>query len=124
MPRIRSWTLLGVALPALALAQAPQPAAAPQPPPSAAPAQAGGAPPAAPAATAAPSPTPEVAGLLAEVDALWRDRDGPGKMDEMKRKLDEAEKRAPRDYGVLWRMARWYYWTSDDLATPAEEKSR
>jgi hypothetical protein len=57
--------------------------------------------------------------LLAEADALWPERDGPGKMAEMKRKLDEAEKRVPKDYGVLWRIARWYYWTSDDLALPA-----
>jgi hypothetical protein len=123
-------TLLGVALPVLALAQAQGalPAASPQPPPSAATAAAQpGVTPAAAAqapATATPSPGPEVAGLLAEADALWPERDGPGKMAEMKRKLDEAEKRVPKDYGVLWRIARWYYWTSDDLALPAEEKSR
>lgn len=104
-------------LPALALAQAPAPQqAAPAP----APAQAGGG--VAPAA--APSPAPEVAGLLAEADALWPERDGPGKMDEMKKKLDEAERRAPKDYGVLWRISRWYYWVADDLKLPEEEKSR
>ncbi|HEY6107026.1 MAG TPA: hypothetical protein VIV59_13660 [Anaeromyxobacteraceae bacterium] len=119
MPRKPWLTLLGVALPALALAQAPEPAAPPQ---AASAVQPGVALPA--QAAAAPSPNPEVAGLLAEADALWPERDGPGKMAEMKRKLDEAEKRAPKDYGVLWRISRWYHWTSDDLALPAEEKSR
>ncbi len=127
MPRTRWLTLLGVALPVLALAQAPQPAAPSQPSPAAAAAsaQVGGAPSAgAQAAAAEPSRGPEVGGLLAEADALWPERDGPGKMDEMKKKLDEAEKRAPADYGVLWRVSRWYYWVSDDLKLPEEEKSR
>lgn len=133
MPSMPRWTLLGIAIPALTLAQAPQPAATPAAPaaaqPGAAPpAQAAPAPPAAAvppvAAAAAPSPNPEVAALLAEVDALWPVRDGPGKMEEMKRKLDEAEKRAPKDYGVLWRMSRWYYWAADELTLPSEEKSR
>ena len=113
----RWWTLLGAALPAMVLAQAPQPATPAGDP--------GGAPssPAA-AAPATPAASPEVASLLAAADALWPDRDAPGKMDEMKRKLDEAEKRAPKDYGVLWRLSRWYYWEADDPKLPEEEKSR
>lgn len=106
---------MGAALPALAIAQSPQTAA-----PAAA------APPGALAteAAAAPSPGAELEARLDEVDALWRDRDGDGKMEEMKRKLDLAEQRAPADYGVLWRISRWYYWAADDLAVSAEEKSR
>ena len=147
MPRTSRWTLLGVALPALALAQAPASApstAAPAPtsPPAPSPAAAAPAPaanalsaPAAPApATAAPSAAkapaaaapsgPQVAKLLAEADALWPDRDAPGKIDAIKAKLDQAEKLAPRDYQVLWRLSRWYFWVSDDPKMREEEKSR
>jgi tetratricopeptide (TPR) repeat protein len=129
MPSMLRWTLLGVAVPALTFAQAPQPAATPAAAPN--PAQPGAATSAAPATpapatppAAAASPNPGVSALLAEADSLWPVRDGPGKMDEMKGKLDEAEKRAPKDYGVLWRMSRWYYWAADELTLSSDEKSR
>lgn len=135
MPRTLWWTLLGVAVPALALAQAPAPpstaappAPAGAPPAPAATAPATTAPAAAPSgakgpAAAAPS-SPEVAKLLAEADALWPDRDSPGKIDAIKAKLDQAEKLAPGDYQVLWRLSRWYFWVSDDPKMPEGEKSR
>jgi hypothetical protein len=120
MPRIHLSTLLGVAIPALALAQAPTPAPATpgtSPAPSAAPAGAK-------AELAAAPSSPEVAKLLAEADKLWPDRDAPGSMDAIKAKLDQAEKLAPGDYGVLWRLSRWYFWISDDPKMPEEQKSR
>lgn len=121
MPPIHSWTLLGVVLPALALAQAP---AAP-PPTAAPPVQPGAAAPAAAQAPAAAAPSsPELARLIAEADALWPERDAPGKLDEIKAKLDQAEKLAPRDYQVLWRLSRWYFWVSDDTKMVEGEKTR
>ncbi len=98
--------LLALAAP-VALAQAP--AAAP-----------------APAATpaAAPAVAPGLAPILAEIDANWVVRDEPGKMDLDLALLQKAEKVAPNDYEVLWRMARHYYWLSDDPSIANEEKAR
>ncbi len=90
------------------------------------PAQQPAAPP--PAEGAAPSPAPAEQGgvpaLLAAVDEDYRRRDEPGRIDDMRAKLDEAEKLAPRDYGVLWRQARLYFWLSDDPDLDNKEKSR
>jgi len=73
------------------------------------------------------SPPAEGAGvqtLLSRVDAKWQDRDEPGVMDALLAQLQQAEKMAPDDYGVLWRMARHYFWLSDDPKLTNEEKSR
>ena len=80
----------------------------------------------APPVSAAPSApdVPDVPALLARVDAEWKRRDEPGRLDEIRSLLGEAEKAAPRDYGVLWRTARLYFWMSDDPALPDDEKSR
>lgn len=93
-------------LPALALSQGTAPAAPPAAPPAAAPSPSG------------------LGKLLADVDAAWPERDRPGKFEEIKAKLDEAEKLAPKDYGVLWRISRWYFWASDDPKQSDDEKSR
>jgi tetratricopeptide (TPR) repeat protein len=77
---------------------------------------------AAPAAKAPPSP--ELASLLAEIDANWAIRDQPGKMDVDLALLQKAEKLAPNDYEVVWRLARHYYWLADDPASTNEEKAR
>jgi hypothetical protein len=101
------WTLLVAALvaPALVSAQAPgQDDASRQ-----------GAP------AAAPAPPPE---LLAEIDAAYERRDEPGVMDEAGKKLQDAERRWPKDYDVLWRLARHHFWLADDPALPKEQKSR
>ncbi len=92
------------------------PAAAPQP----------SAPVAAPAAAATPSPAPsaELAAILAEADAAYAVRDAPGKMDANLAALRRAEKIAPNDYEVLWRLARHYYWIADDPQISNEEKAR
>jgi tetratricopeptide (TPR) repeat protein len=63
------------------------------------------------------------ADLLARADAAWKDRDQPGKLDQIRRWLDEAEQAAPGDYAVLWRQARLYFWLSDD-DLPPDDKSR
>lgn len=79
------------------------------------------------AATPAPAVAPagdEVGKLLAEVDGAWPDRDAPGRFEEIKAKLDAAEKLAPSAYGVLWRISRWYWWAGDDAKLPEEERSR
>jgi hypothetical protein len=57
------------------------------------------------------------------VDAAWPRRDEPGQLDAIRSDLELAEKTAPDDFGVLWRIARYYFWTSDDPALSNDEKS-
>lgn len=83
---------------------------------------------AAPPAPAA-SPAPEAGrrappALLEEIDAAWKERDAPGAMDRMGAKLEDAAKRWPGDYEVLWRLSRHYFWLSDDPDLAKKEKSR
>jgi hypothetical protein len=83
------------------------------------------APAAAPAAASQPAPaSPELAALLAEIEANWVIRDQPGKMDLDLALLQKAEKIAPADFEVLWRMARHWYWLADDPSITNEEKAR
>ncbi len=77
-----------------------------------------------PASDAAARQGPAVATLLEEADVAYARRDQPGAIDEIRTKLDAAEQRAPNDYEVLWRLARLYFWLSDDPALPNEEKSK
>lgn len=82
---------------------------------------------AAPAAAPAPSAAPssaELGAVIAEIEANWVIRDEPGKMDLDLALLQRAEKIAPEDYEVIWRMARHYYWLADDPAISGEEKAR
>jgi tetratricopeptide (TPR) repeat protein len=65
-----------------------------------------------------------VQALLARVDAEWRRRDEPGRMQEIESLLAQAEKAAPDAYEVLWRIARFEFWRSDDPALPDDAKSR
>jgi cytochrome c-type biogenesis protein CcmH/NrfG len=62
--------------------------------------------------------------LLAEIDAAYATRDAPGSLDAMGAKLEDAVKRWPKDYEVLWRMARHQFWLSDDPDLDKKEKSR
>jgi tetratricopeptide (TPR) repeat protein len=81
--------------------------------------------PAAPAADAARQPEPaEVRSLLAETDALYDQRDAPGVAERIRDRLEQAEKLAPDDYEVLWRLSRIYFWLADDPALPDAEKSK
>ena len=73
----------------------------------------------------APGPSnPELSSLLASADAAYAVRDQPGKLQQVEADLAAADKLAPDDYGVLWRLARLDFWRSDDPALPDEEKSR
>ncbi|BDG01567.1 tetratricopeptide repeat protein [Anaeromyxobacter oryzae] len=62
--------------------------------------------------------------LLKEADAAYERRDQPGAIEEIRTKLEAAEQRAPGDYEVLWRLARLYFWLSDDPALPNDAKSK
>jgi hypothetical protein len=104
LPRILALLVLTLVAP-VARAQTP---AAPSPP---------SAPVAAPAAA-------EFAALIAEIEANWVIRDQPGKMDLDLALIQKAEKIAPSDYEVLWRMARHWYWLADDPSISNEEKAR
>jgi tetratricopeptide (TPR) repeat protein len=73
---------------------------------------------------ARPAGAASPAALLADVDAAWRRRDEPGALDELRRKLEAAEKAAPGDYEVLWRLARLHFWIADDPHLSKKEKSR
>jgi hypothetical protein len=42
----------------------------------------------------------------------------------VKSTLDRAEKLAPEDFEVLYRISRYYFWTADDPSITNEEKSR
>jgi hypothetical protein len=67
---------------------------------------------------------PEAAALVTQADAAWARRDEPGALDELRAKLAEAEKLAPDDYDVLWRLSRLQFWIADDPALSKEDKSR
>jgi hypothetical protein len=67
---------------------------------------------------------PELAALLQRSDAAYARRDEPDALDEIRAALGEAERLAPGDYDVLWRMARLEFWVADDPALPDKEKSR
>lgn len=76
------------------------------------------------AAAAAPAPGGELGRLIAAADAAYAVREQPGKMDEVLRDLEAAEKLDPKSYEVLWRLSRYYYWLADDPKLPEAEKSR
>jgi tetratricopeptide (TPR) repeat protein len=68
--------------------------------------------------------TPAPGGAAARVDELWRRRDDPAALAEQKRLLDDSLSKAPADYGLLWRAARWYLWKSDDPDLSNDAKSK
>jgi tetratricopeptide (TPR) repeat protein len=72
----------------------------------------------------APAEVKDVPGLLAEADEQWLHRDEPGKLEAIRADLESAEALAPKDYGVLWRLARLYFWISDDPALSDDLKSK
>jgi hypothetical protein len=99
------------------------PAPAPTMPPAPAPAPAA-APAAATPVTASSGPSDAAAKLLASSDAAYLRRDEPGQLEILKSSLDQAERLAPDDFDVLWRISRFYFWTADDPRITNEEKSR
>jgi tetratricopeptide (TPR) repeat protein len=66
----------------------------------------------------------DVASLVAQSDAQWKERDQPAVLDRIRAELEEAHQQAPDDYGVLWRLARLDFWVSDDPTLSDEERSR
>jgi tetratricopeptide (TPR) repeat protein len=81
----------------------------------------GGAPGAGAAASPGGVPIPT---LLARVDDLYRRRDDKAAWHEEQRLVQTLIARAPSDYGVLWRAARFYFWASDDPGVSKEQRSR
>jgi tetratricopeptide (TPR) repeat protein len=72
---------------------------------------------------AAPATMPLPA-LLARLDELHRRRDDKSAYAEAQRLVQAGLARAPNDYGLLWRAARYYFWASDDPGLPKEQRSR
>jgi hypothetical protein len=75
-----------------------------------------------PAAAAAASSSPTEA--LARIDALHRRRDEPAALAEETKLITDRLARAPGDFEVLWRAARFYFWMSDDPGTASEQRSK
>jgi hypothetical protein len=65
-----------------------------------------------------------VAALLEEADAAYARRDEPAQLSILKARLAEAEKLAPGDFAVLWRLARLNVWIADDPKLGGDEKGR
>jgi tetratricopeptide (TPR) repeat protein len=79
-------------------------------------------PPAAPApAPSGPLPLPAA---LARLDDLHHRRDDHAAWTESQRTVQALLARAPDDFGVLWRAARFYFWASDDPGMSREQRSR
>ncbi len=75
----------------------------------------------APPARADAPPTPAEA--AARADDLNKRRDDPGALAQQKAVLEQALAAAPGDYGLLWRLARWYAWRGDDPRLPKDERA-
>jgi tetratricopeptide (TPR) repeat protein len=115
----RSLLLSALAAPALALGQsAPDPDAARH---DAATGRQGT--PADPARGARTLP-PKLAALLAESDATYERRDEPATLARHRARLIAAERLAPGEFEVLWRISRLHFWLADDPKLSEKEKSR
>jgi hypothetical protein len=62
--------------------------------------------------------------VFARIDELHKHRDDRAAWTEQQRLVQAILVRAPNDYGVLWRSARFYFWASDDPGAPREQRSR
>jgi len=62
--------------------------------------------------------------LTARIDELHRRRDDHAAFSEEQRLVQSGLARAPNDYGLLWRAARFYFWASDDPGLAKEQRSR
>jgi len=77
--------------------------------------------PASPPVAAAPASLPK---LLARVDELHKRRDDRASLAMEQTLVQELVASHPRDYGVLWRAARIFFWISDDPGQSADQRSR
>ncbi len=75
------------------------------------------------AGAAAPAAAPDLAATLGQIDGLHHRRDDPAALADERRLVEQALGRAPQDYEVLWRAARFYFWLSDDPGAAAEARS-
>jgi tetratricopeptide (TPR) repeat protein len=62
--------------------------------------------------------------LVARIDDLHRRRDDRATFAEEQRLVAAAVARAPGDFAVLWRAARFDFWAGDDPGLPIPERSR
>jgi tetratricopeptide (TPR) repeat protein len=74
-----------------------------------------------PAGNAATAPLPTI---FTRVDDLHRRRDDKAAWHEQQRLIQTLIARAPNEFGVLWRAARFYFWASDDPGLSKEQRSR
>jgi len=80
--------------------------------------------PALPSQAPQPSQSVPLPAALAQLDDLHRRRDEPAAWVEEQRAVQALLARAPNEYGVLWRAARFYFWASDDPGMPRDQRSR
>lgn len=78
----------------------------------------------APTTIAPPGTAPTLVETLARIDALHHRRDERPALIEERRLIDAAAAQSPRDYAVLWRAARLYFWLSDDPSVAKGERSQ
>ncbi len=74
--------------------------------------------------TAAGPAAPTLAAQLARIDELHRRRDEHAAWTEEQQLVQATLARAPADYGVLWRAARFYFWLSDDPNGTSDQRSQ
>src|SRR5258708_4443579 len=75
----------------------------------------------------APAPSvgpPPLAQAFERIDQLHKRRDDRVAFSEEQSLVQATLARAPQDFGVLWRAARYYFWLSDDPGLSKEERSR
>ncbi|MES1205845.1 MAG: TRAP transporter TatT component family protein [Pseudomonadota bacterium] len=70
-----------------------------------------------------PTPATALTETLARIDALHGRRDDGSALKEERQLVDATVARAGRDYGVLWRAARLYFWLSDDPSLSNDQRS-
>jgi tetratricopeptide (TPR) repeat protein len=61
---------------------------------------------------------------LARIDELHKRRDDRAAWAEEQRLVQATLARAPRDFGALWRAARYYFWASDDPGVGSDQRSK
>jgi hypothetical protein len=61
---------------------------------------------------------------LARIDQLHARRDDRAALAEEQALVQATLARAPQDYGVLWRAARFHFWLSDDPGQSTDQRSR
>jgi tetratricopeptide (TPR) repeat protein len=76
----------------------------------------------APHADGGPAPA-ELRELLSRADAAYQHRDDPAQLDQLGTDLVKAERLAPDDFEVLWRLSRYYFWAADDPQLSGDARS-